>query len=157
MKYDVENLLTDIESFLKSDLNTKLAAIDTEKNDSITLDQISTSRGYACQMLDDVVMNEKAFVFYGIEDVETKGLGGVTAGVYTISVLALLSDDGNDANILKRLLRYQRALKEVVEENCAKLPPGRISISSGIPADFKALSNPNTYRVIGIFLQIDLS
>lgn len=157
MKYDLETLLSDIVTILKANLNTKLTAIQTEKGDGLVCPAIDSTYGYAQQDLTQAVMNQKAFVLYGVDDIQTTSLAGAAAFVYSISVLVIIADDGNDADIFKKLFRYQRALKEIIETNSGALPPGQMEVSSGTPEKFRDVNTGSDYRVIGIFLKIALA
>lgn len=156
-KYDLEALLADVEALLKTKLNDKLDAIATDKNDGITCPHIDATLGYIQQSLDARVMNLAQFVFYGVENITTIAIKGGSANQYTLDILVLVSDDGGDKDKLKKLLRYQRALKEIFEENYGAFPSGQMTVTSGIPQDIKLIDSSNSYRVIGIFVEIAIA
>jgi hypothetical protein len=70
MKYDLENLLDDIETVLKTNLNTKITQLNTEKSDAIVLRSVP-SQAYFFETLDQRVANYNPFILYGIEEIET--------------------------------------------------------------------------------------
>lgn len=115
MAYDAETLLSDIQTVLSDNLNTKITAINTEKNDTITLGSVA-SGAYFMDM-DDHAANFDPIVLYSVADVESEGIGPATKKVYTVNVCLILNDNGQDMNIVKRMLRYGRCLEEVIENN----------------------------------------
>ena len=56
MAYDLELLMDDVKSILKSNLNTKISAINTEKSDSTTLLTVDND-AYFLQDLDHRSVN----------------------------------------------------------------------------------------------------
>lgn len=154
--YDLEDLLDDLEEIFVDNLNDKILAISTEKGDGITIPPIDPS-GYVQQSLNDRALNLNNFLLYGVTNISTSGVNGMTSNLYSLSIIVGLADDGNDKTVLSKMYRYQRALREVIEEHANDLPPGKMTVSSGIPDDFKALNTNNTFRVIGIFIEIAIS
>mgnify|MGYP003661754413 FL=1 len=69
MAYDLESLMSDVETIMTTNLNTKIGDINTEKADSITLLTID-SAAYFMQDLDHESLNFNPFVFYSVEDID---------------------------------------------------------------------------------------
>src|SRR5687768_5557582 len=111
MSYDIESILVDVQALISANLNAKITAINTEKNDSITLRSIDSS-AYFMDM-DDQSANFDPIVLYAVTGIDGEGIGPVTSKIVTINVAIILSDDGHDMSIIKRMLRYGRALEEV--------------------------------------------
>jgi hypothetical protein len=151
-KYDVEVFLSDIETLLKANLNTKLGSIDTEKNDGITLKTI-VSDAYFFQELNSKVANYNPFILYGVEGLGTKALEGFAVQEVTVSIVIVVSDDGDDLNIAKRMLRYSRAIQEVFEENfCLTENAVKLVIQNLMPVEFNMLNSSESYRAVGVNL-----
>ncbi len=119
VQYDVESLITDIETLLKNNLNTKLSAIDTEKNDSIVLKQVNSS-AYFWDLNSSAVNYDPAILIVE-SDNESEGLGPATKQVITLNVTIIVADKYTDLFIVKRMHRYRRALREVIETNFQRL------------------------------------
>lgn len=154
--YDIETLLGDLETHLKANLGTALTAINTEKNDGITCENID-SDAYYFQYLGKTLANKNLFLLYGIESMTSNGIGPGSVKTYTISVVIVHSDSGNDKNLVKRLLRYQRALTSVLETGWSAIRKSvnfRVSGLAPIPLDLLNSSRPD--RAIGIEIQVDL-
>jgi hypothetical protein len=101
MAYDIEGLLTNIETILKANLNTKITAINSEKNDSIVLDSVLDA-SYQYDM-DDKEANYNPFMLiYPIPE-DSEGIGPCTSETIIINVNLIHTDSGNDINILLRL------------------------------------------------------
>ena len=156
MTYDIESLCDDIKTILTTNLNTKLTAINNEKADSITLATIDAS-AYAFQSMNGATMNFDPFIFYGVQDIQGEGGYGQTPMQVEVAVILCLSDQGQDIDITKRVLRYGRALKEVFEEHFGDTEnSAKLSVQSQVPIDIKLLNSSNPHRAIGVTLRADL-
>lgn len=158
--YDIEALLGDIETFMKANLNTKLTAISTDKNDGISLLPVD-SNGYFFQTLNDKVTNYDPFVFYGLQDIDNKGgqagIGPGTEKKYSISVMICVSDTGQDVNITKRVLRYSRALSELFETSWDRVGKSiKLKVQSLVPIPFTDINTSENFRVVGVLLEANL-
>lgn len=153
MTYDLEILLEDIETLIKANLNTKIAALNSEKNDSITLATVD-SEAYFFQSLDGKQINYTPFVAYGIsgfDEPDGNGHYGAAEIKVSIDVVICLEDVGQDVNITKRMLRYQRLLKEIIEYNFDGLTSGvKLSVQNQLPIDIALLNSSHTHKAIGI-------
>src|SRR5687768_14571554 len=120
-KYDIEKLLSEMSAFMKANLSTKLSAIDTEKNDGITLAAVETG-AYFLQHLSEATANYNPFILYGIDDIESGGgIGPATRKPYKLFVVVALTDSANDPSIIPRLFRYQRALEDLFESDWSSI------------------------------------
>jgi len=156
-RYDLEMVLADIKSIMTTHLNTKLAAIDTEKNDGIVLKTIAAD-AYALQNLTQKVMNYDPFIQYGVSDVSTNGQGPHSAETFQLVAAVLLVDSGQDAQMMTRLFRYRRALKEIFEDNWKKMSGGvQMKIEGGLPAEMQEAKTQKAYRVIGVFIEVTVA
>lgn len=156
-KYDVETFLSDLQSYLNSNLNTKLSAIDSEKADSITLKQIDSS-AYILQTMDGTIPNYDPYVFYGIQDIESTSIQGASASRYTIVVAIILADPLRDTSIAKRMLRYQRALSEVIHDKYAEIGSSlKAKIQNLVPIALTDMDSANAFRGIGVSIEITIA
>ena len=114
MSYDLESILTDVLAVMTDNLNTKITAINTEKNDSITIGQVSSSSYFLD--LDSKSSNHDPVVLYGIADVQNEAIGPATSKIVTIGVSIIKNDNGINPNIVKQMLRYGRALEEIFQD-----------------------------------------
>lgn len=155
-KYDVESLITDIQSVLSSNLNTKLSTIDTEKNDGMTLTTVA-SAAYFLDM-DDKAANFNPIVLIGESENIGEGIGPATSEKVTIQVALILNDNGTDLNIVKRMLRYRRALKEVIEDNFYKNRRCDYLQVKSLPVlDFLRSGESLRYKIAGIEIIASIS
>jgi hypothetical protein len=158
-KYDLERLLADIEALMVANLNTKLAAINTEKNDAITLKEVS-SDAYFFQGMNSKQANYNPFVIYSIEDIQSSAMEGLTIQSAVIQIALVLEDKGEDTgpNVMKRMLRYQRALEEIFEENFQLIENGvKLKVQSLMPGLFALEDSSEFYRVVGINLSASIA
>jgi hypothetical protein len=152
MTYDVESLLRDVKTVLSTNLNTKINALNAEKNDSITLKTIPAG-AYFLQELSQVPINYNPYVLYGEQDNQpaSEGTYGATMENVTVSIGLILEDEGEDAGEtpVYKMLRYRRALKEVIEENFQILSGGnKLVVQCGSLIAFE--QSGARYRGIGI-------
>jgi hypothetical protein len=150
-KYDVETLLFDVQALLSANLNTKIAAINTEKGDSITLKNVDSS-AYFLQELNGPPVNLNPFILYGEEKIDAQYQTGNHSKVVTISVVIVVVDEGEDGKdvITKRMLRYRRALEEVIEDSFQLVGNANILMVQSLPAYGFKIDEGNSYRAIGI-------
>lgn len=154
--YDIESLMADIKSFLQAKLNTKLADIDTEKADGITLATID-SGAYFWNWMGDEVANYNPFVFYGIDSEQPNSVGAGNVRVFTIQVFVVLTDTQNDPEIMKRMYRYQRALFQIFEKDWSTVGRGvNFEITGLLPFVFSLFQAQNAHRGIGVQLKAAL-
>lgn len=140
IKYDIEQMLDDIEVLLKAHLSAKLDEIEAQKTalgKPVGLPHID-DKAYTQQTWSDKMLQYPFSIFYGLEDVQSQGANSDTLENYKIFVEIVLVDGGNDDFGLPRLHRYTRAIKEVFEENFDELPWGNKSnIETVRPISFK--------------------
>ncbi len=155
-RYDIEQVLGDVKSFLVANLNTQISAINTEKNDSASLKTID-STAYHLQSLEDRVELSDPMVIYGeFDEPRIDGIGPQSAITYRIGVHLIIEDLGLDPNIILKLFRYRRALIDVFQANWATFAREhkcKISASSPTPP-FKDQETGYMGRAVGVVLQI---
>lgn len=156
MKFDIECFLDNLLVFLKANLNTKLAAIDAEKGGAIVTPLIDDN-AYVFQSLDEMPVNFDPILFYGVSDVKSKSVHSATAKQYFIEV-SVIKTVSEVKTIGKQLLRYQRALEEIFEENSFKINNVRqkTEISSLQPISFKLQNEGEQFRAIGIEIEFSM-
>lgn len=114
--YDTEQLIRDFETVLKNYLNTEITAINTEKGD-FAIDTINSNAWYMNQI--PHVWSYKQFIIWGLSGVETtdETVAGNIEKI-EIAVEVCFPDRGDKLSeaAIYKLLRYQRALKTVVNK-----------------------------------------
>ncbi len=154
-RLDVETILSSLETILKDNLNDKITSINEEKDDGITLAQIDKAKGYHLQTLDAEQVTANPFIFYGIEDIQSSGLGPDTINNYTLGITIMLEDSGQDLNVAKRMFRYSRALQETLQDHWSDIRGSvKTVIASLVPIEFKALNSSNITRAVGVQLTV---
>lgn len=155
--YDIESFCSDIKTILTTYLNSKLTSIDSEKNDGITLKPVA-SDAYFFQELNEATVNYDPYILYSVENIESEALGPVTSLRPTVHIILVLADQGSElAGIGTRMLRYQRALKEIFESHWTENQNGvKIKVQSLVPVQFSLMNSANSYRAIGIALTGDI-
>lgn len=153
-RYDIENLMDDIKKVMTDSLNEKIASINTEKNDSIELASIN-DEAYFFQSMNESIANFDPFVFYGVVP-SPDGNIGATAQELAINVIVIVQDNG-DPSIVRRLFRYQRAVKELFEANNFIANNGtRLEIGTLPPVPLDLLNSSENHKAIGIELNTTL-
>lgn len=124
MMYDEEEMLKDIENLFKTQLNTEIDCVNTDKGavsgDTLFIDNIPTDK-YVFQTIDKKVLNYKGFfILYGIVDtpVREENINNFIEDV-TVTFQVATFDKGEKSrmNTFYKLLRYRRALKKVIMKN----------------------------------------
>lgn len=150
-RYDLESLLNDLKAVAVANLNAKLSAISSEKNDDIALLPVP-NEAYFFQVLDKKKAGHfPAFIFYGASDPTVQAIGAGTAEDYEVFFIAVLRETAEGEAFSTRLLRYSRALKEIFEtaftQNKIRT---RISVSSITPTNFAIQDQPGSFRGVGV-------
>ena len=155
-KFDIECFLENLETFLKDKLNDKIAAIDLEKSSAFTTEPIAPN-AYVFQSLDNLPVNYDPILFYGISKVEGESIETANGETYYIEISVIKVDD-ESKNIGKKLLRYNRALKEIFQENAFKINNVRpkIKVSSLQPISFQMQNSSNQFKAIGIEIEFSI-
>ena len=150
MKYDVESYFDSIVQFFKDNFNDKIDQINTEKNDSIVLSYVNES-DYALQTMSEKCFNSNQFLFIGITNIDTTQNGSALDESVSIEIVIVLTDS-YDNTIDKRLLRYQRAMKEIILDNYKKLTRDRteVVIQSQVPIQFQVQNSDRHHKALGI-------
>jgi hypothetical protein len=159
MAYDIESLLVDVQAILASNLNTKISAINSEKNDTISLGSID-SNAYFMQSMDAEQANYDPYVVYSVIDIDDEADRANFSRAVTnlqLAVVIVVSDEGNDVNISKRMFRYGRALKEVFTENFNSISEGvKLSVQSQVPVNLALINDSFTHRAVGVTLRASM-
>lgn len=157
-RYDLESLVNDLKAICQANLNTKLAAIDVEKNDGLTSYQIPITAYLFQDLRQESVAPHKAIMFFGIDDPESNGIGPATLERVEIYFIVICQRYPDAVEFHTRLLRYMRALKEIFEENWHTLPnANRYTISSLSPTTLEGPGFQAGYKAVGVKVQAILS
>lgn len=151
-KYDIERFCDDLKTIVSTYLNAKLLVIDAEKNDGITLAPVNSS-AYAFQEMNNEIANYDPYILYSIEGIESVPDGPYVSKTPQVHFILCLADTGQDGttSIAKRMLRYQRALEEVIQEHWTENNNAvKLSISSMAPEFFRLMNSPHPFRAVGI-------
>lgn len=124
MFYDEEQMIRDIETIFKAKLNAEIDLINAEKSavsgDDLFIPNIA-SEDYIFETIDSRVNNHKGFfVLYGIVDTPIREVQeGNFIEDLTVTFQVGTFDNGEKerSNTLYKLLRYRRALKQVIMKN----------------------------------------
>lgn len=159
-RFDIEAFILAVEAKVKADLNTRLAAITTEKGDSLSLPTVHAS-AYSLVSLNQELMNYDPFVWIPLAGIET-GTPNPQIGPYTVqrvelSVLVVKIDSREDNDNWKRLLRYQRALREILEEGFAKIRNGyTVRVTSMRPETVRLQNSTVVHHLVGVSLDVQI-
>jgi hypothetical protein len=152
-KYDAEMLLADVRSIVADNFNTKVAAINAEKNDGISLDTLNSS-AFFMQQLNGNLANYNPICFYSLDNIETVSSGPLASHRFSISVLIIAIDTGEEVECGVRMLRYLRALEEIFKEKWNENRHGiKLQIQSLVPIPLTELNSTNSYRATGVVLE----
>jgi hypothetical protein len=154
MAYDLEQFITDVQTLCAAQLNTKIAALNSEKNDSIVLASIDSS-AYVVQSFDAETVNWNPFVFIGVNEIKdmSEPIRGASATDVKVVVAIVLEDASVDVQVWKRMFRYGRALKEIFEDNFDGIGRSiKLSVQSQVPIELPLLNDSFTHKAMGVML-----
>lgn len=155
-KYDLETLMTDIKSCYQANMPAKIAELNTEKNDAISL-SVPADGSYVMQSMDGASANWNPFMFIGIVDLVGEPTTGYSDMKPSVAVLAVIEDDGQDVEIWKRLFRYHRAIREIAESNFDFLPGhSTLGIKSQVPVELALVNGSFRHKAMGVLLEAHL-
>lgn len=156
MTFDIECFIDNLEQFLKDNLNNALAVVDAEKNSGWTTEPVDPE-AYVFQSLDNLPINFDPILFYGISNVGGEAIESATSGIYSIEVSVIKADD-ESKTIGRKLLRYQRAMKMIFEQNYFKINNVRpkIVIKSLQPINFQLQNSSNQFKAIGVEIELSI-
>lgn len=163
MTIDSEVIVDEIKTILVAGLNTKIAAVEAEK--------VSLGKGvsggllpvpaaaYFVQTWDDKILLFKPAIFYGVEEIEPISIQGVTAQKVEIFIdVVLVASPNLLDDVWRRINRYTRAVKEVMESNVRKLNAmggNSVTIKVVRPATYRlGLDNSEEIKVGGVSVQL---
>lgn len=151
--YDLEAVLLDIETLLKSRLDAEIDIVEADKNDGLVVAGIGQN-AYAIQTMDNVIMNYEQFVFIGVTDIRTNSNGPGTAKDYGIVCMIVSGGKQNQLQNIKRMFRYGRALEQTFQKNWDRISSHRIKfkIESIPPQDYQNLNGTKMYQAVGVVL-----
>jgi len=119
--FDVEGFRDYFLNLFQTELGAKITAINTEKADTITLETFVNNQ-YVNDM-NEKVMNYNEFIFYGFPDISSIANAGYgTAQDITMSFEVVIADSEGGSVAESKIMRYTRALSEVIEDNMNKHP-----------------------------------
>lgn len=156
MKYDIERLESDLLQIVQDNLSAKLAEIEAEKADSISLVAPSNSEYFSTTS--DAVDNRIYSIQYGVESVDTLSNSSSTAEVVRLIFLRYIPELNQQQGVVrKQLYRYARAFKEIIEENFRKIPcSSTIKITTVAPQRWQDNEFAAVYKVAGIYIETEI-
>jgi hypothetical protein len=155
-RYDMESFCDDLKTFLQANVNTKLAAMDTAKNDGITLSTIA-SGAYFFQTMGSEVANYNPLIYYGVSEATANVIQSDADRSFICDVVLIFSDDGNDPDIVRKMFRYQESLLQLFETNYAAISKlGTIKIHTVYP--FSQIQTNSALKdwSVGVALEVHL-
>lgn len=152
--YDKEDLLFDIVSVFQNNLNTRISAINTEKNDNLTLETLS-SGAYFVQEAGETSLNFSPYLFFYLSLPETESIESSSVDKFSVMVLIVFQDEANsNFELIRKLLRYQRAMKETVENNFSiTAGSNRIKVAGVEPVIIRDQDSSRLIKTCGIEIE----
>lgn len=154
-RYDLERLLDDVLSVLQANLNTQIAAINTEKADSLTLKTVP-NEAYFLQQLNGKMASYDPIVLYGVDDISSVASGPNVNHTFSLSAIIVVVDSGQDVEIGKRMFRYGRALEDTFKRNWSGGGRPNIEVKSLVPVPLTAFNTGESYRAVGVALKANV-
>ena len=157
----IEDFLNQALCLVKNNINQELSKIDLERDGDtkpFILKPIDLDDGIVFQSMNNLPVNFDPILYYGVDQVTTIGdLESATGETWEVEFSIILSDP-QDRTADKRILRYQRALKEIFLKNYVKINNMRqkVRVKSLNPVAFTLQNTSNEFRAIGIIVETTL-
>lgn len=156
-RYDIETLLTDVQSFLQANLPTQITSMNSEKSDSISLSSINNA-AYFYQTMNEKIASYDPFLYLGVSNITTVGIGPATSKEVTIQVIIAMSDVNGDNNIVKKIFRYSRILEDLFHSKWDRFSNSQtLKINSLAPVTLDLLNGIEMHKAGGVELVTVLS
>lgn len=157
--YDFESAVRDLDTLMKDatyGVNARIAAINTELGNAPVLATLNTTNALYWQEIPDTGLNYDIILFNYIQSVDAVHVRGSTAGKYQVNSEILFSNSLVDSQLIYRLLRYQRALRDFYKSNWDRLGHTvELEIRELSPVDWLFSKNQQTpYKGIGVSIEI---
>ena len=163
-KFDAEQLLDELFSIVKANLNTKITKIQTEKAallGSANFEVPTVDDNCWFDSLDDRIANCNPFVYYGINDNSVIEIASAESSDLTVFFTVVLDYDGEDVAMYRKMLRYIRALQEIASENFDEISEAsNLKVVTINPQDLRNIEQdddphnlPNFHKIAGIAIQ----
>lgn len=160
MMYDEELMIKDIEAIFKLKLNTEIDLINVEKNDALILENIPSDK-YIFETLDSRILNYKGFfIMYGLIDTPLREISTDNAledVMVTFQVGTFDKGEKTRANTLYKLLRYRRALKQVIMKNPDMFRGYAKPLMASLKPDAFPYQNKSIILTIGIDIKASVT
>jgi len=160
MKYDLERLLDDLLAIVKTNLNTKINEIQAEKTTllgqgNFAVPLIDDNAWF--DSLDERTVNFDPYVYYGVNDNRVIEQAGAEASEVQIFFTVVLHYDGSDTAMFRKMLRYIRALQEIVSENFDAIQcASNLTVSTMTPVDLKDLDGDTFHKIGGVVINTSI-
>ena len=157
MIYDVESFIDDAIAVIKSNIASEIAAINSEKNDALTL-LVPVNEAWFFQNTNDDYFNFEPFVLYALESVAIEtSFDENNIKKIRLTIEIGFSDSGMNPNdSVRKLLRYTRALEQAFTKNYRKIDSAsNVSLESLSPMGVDAMGK--TIYVAGIAVNASLT
>lgn len=157
-KFDLEMFYDDVRATLVANLPAKIAEINAEKNDAIALALIPEEAYFFQQLEHNRLANHTVNLLYGEDDVNSTSQGPGTVSTVSVSVVVIVADSGQEANLAARMLRYRRCLLEIFQKNWNQGRGGvKLEVKSLVPIPLTNLTDGSNHRAIGVQLEGTIS
>jgi len=158
--YDEEWMIRDIEATFKEKLDAEITCINTEKNDALVLDLIPSEK-YIFETLDSRLLNYKGFfILYGLVDTpirESNINNFLEDVVVTFQVATFDRGEKERSKTMYKLLRYRRALKQVIMKNPDMFRGYAKPLVSSLKPDVFPYDRNNVILTIGIDIKASVT
>lgn len=161
MLYDEELMIKDVEALFKAKLNDEIDCINTEKNDSLTLDHIPSDK-YVFETLDgkQLLNYTGFFIMFGLIDTPIRDANVenfIEDVTMTFQVATFDKGEKTRRNTMYKLLRYRRALKSVIKKNPDVFRSYAKPLMASLKPDAFPYSNKKIILTIGIDIKASVT
>lgn len=162
--YDEEMMVKDTETLFKANLNTEIDLINTEKGavsgDVLFIENIPSDK-YIFTTLDSRILNYRGFfILYGLADTPVRDQttdNFIEDAVITFQVATFDKGEKTRSNTIYKLLRYRRALKQVIMKNPDMFRSYAKPLVSSLRPDAFPYDSKNVILTIGLDIKASVT
>ena len=148
LRRDEEFYALQVFEAIKTNLNTRIAAINAEKNDGITLRSLDSNAYYYEDFGQDQPVYDPVVIF-AVNPEEAETLAGESHEELSVSIQMVISSQAvaSSETLFKTIARYRRAIKESLKAWRQKLPNYRLV---GLPQMAFTAKTGTMHHVLGV-------
>lgn len=155
--YSFEDFIAQLDTYMKANLPTYIAQMNTDKTDIALL--VPDPKAFYFQTVVDTEIPFDIFVYYGEVATETLVNGPAHREKFKLMVSIVIGNSNEATGVVgKRLIRYRECLKAMFRDGWNSINPRiKLEVYGISPFPFSVVNEDVTHVGIGVNLQMEIS